>query len=108
MTVAKLTAVQFAEKRPALVDALTKGLDKELKDCAWQADPNSDLWNLPTVDSKTVCKLSPVFEAVLGHKLQPVWVRKGGYDSVAEAVTDVVAKAEKHCVVPAMPALAAE
>ncbi len=100
MTVSKLAAAEFHEKQSALAAALTAGLEKELKDCAWQSDPATDLWDLPTVDSKTVCKLSPIVEAVVGHKLQPSWVRKGGYKSIAEAVADIVARVEEHCVAP--------
>jgi hypothetical protein len=84
----KLTATEFQEKHPELVAALTAGLEKELKDCAWQPDTTTDLWDLPTVDSKTVCKMSPIVESIVGQKLQPSWVRKGGYGSIAEAVAE--------------------
>jgi hypothetical protein len=98
MAASKMTTAEFAEKRLELARALTADLEKELRDCAWQADPATDLWDLPTVDSKTVCKLSPIVEAIVGHKLQPSWIRKGGYESVGEAVADVVAQVEEHCV----------
>lgn len=98
MAIPKLTPAVFASIKSALEAALTTGLEAELKDCAWEAPPNTDLWDLPTVDSKTVCKLSPIVEAMTGHKLKAPWVRKGGYDSIAEAVSDIVAKCAEHCV----------
>lgn len=108
MAIPKLTPSDFAAKKDALEAALTAGLEKELKDCAWEAPPDTDLWDLPTVDSKTVCKLSPIVEGMTGHKLKAPWVRKGGYDSVAEAVGDVMAKIAEHCVAMPAAAIAAE
>jgi hypothetical protein len=107
MAIPKLTPTDFAAQKATLEKALTEGLEKELKDCAWEAPSNSDLWDLPTVDSKTVCKLSPIFESMTGHKLKAPWVRKGGYDSVPEAIADVMAKFEEHCVAPAAVSAAA-
>jgi hypothetical protein len=104
----KLAAAEYGAKAAGLATALTDGLNKELKDCAWQPDPTTDLWDLPTVDSKTVCKLSPIVEQITGHKLKPSWVRKGGYESIAEAVADVMAKVAEHCVLPAAASIAAE
>jgi len=109
MKAPKLTETDFSTKAAELAKALAEGLDKELKDCAWQPDPTTDLWDsLPTVDSKTVCKLSPIIEMITGHKLKPSWVRKGGYENVAEAVADVMAKVAEHCVLPAAVSIAAE
>ena len=108
MKVPKLSAADYGAKAAGLAKALTEGLDKELKDCAWQPDPSTDLWeSLPTVDSKTVCKLSPILEKITGHKLKPSWVRKGGYQSISEAVADVMAKVSEHCVLPAAIPIAA-
>ena len=107
MAIPKLTPAEFASKKDALEAALTEGLQKELKDCAWEAPAGTDLWELPTVDSKTVCKLSPIVESITGHKLKAPWVRKGGYDSVPEAVADVMAKIAEHCVAPASISVAA-
>lgn len=108
MKAPKLTAADYGAKAAGLAKALADGLDKELKDCAWQPDPTTDLWDLPTVDSKTVCKLSPIVEKITGHKLKPSWVRKGGYPSIEEAVADVIAKVAEHCVLPAATSIAAE
>lgn len=105
MATVKMTPAEFQQKRAALKNALTKGLKKELSDCAWEPEPGTDLWELPTVDSKTVCKLSPIVEEMTGQKLKAVWIRKGGYGSVDEAVTDLMARIAEHCV--AQNALAA-
>src|SRR5690348_10163109 len=101
MAAVKMSADQFQAQKASIEAALTAGLEKELKDCAWQPDPDCDLWNLPTVDSKTVCKLSPIVEQTTGHKLQAKWVRKGGYESVQEAVADLLARIAENCVAPA-------
>lgn len=97
----KLTAEQFDALLPKLIGRLTSGLDTELTDCALPelgGKPGSDLWDLPTVDSKTVCKLSPIVQELLGRRLEPGWVRKGGYESVEVAIKDVVANMRKDCV----------
>jgi hypothetical protein len=107
MATVKLTPTEFQAKQDDLRAALTAGLEKELKDCAWQPEPDTDLWDLPTVDSKTVCKLSPIVQAMTGHKLQAPWIRKGGYESVGEAVADLMAHIAEHCVTPAAASIAA-
>lgn len=108
MATRKLTPAEFKAKRVELETALIAGLEKELRDCAWQPEPDTDLWDLPTVDSKTVCKLSPIVQEITGQKLEAKWVRKGGYESVNEAVTDLVARIAEHCVAVAAPSVAAE
>jgi hypothetical protein len=108
MAAVKMTPTEYQAKHADIQVALAVGLEKELKDCAWQPEPNTDLWDLPTVDSKTVCKLSPIVEAMTGHKLQAKWVRKGGYPSVAEAVADLMVHIAQDCVAPAAVFAAAE
>ena len=108
MATVKMTAAEFEAKHADIEAALTAGLEKELKDCAWQPEPDTDLWDLPTVDSKTVCKLSPIVLAMTGHKLEAKWVQKGGYESVAEAVADLMTHIAEHCVAIAAPSVAAE
>jgi hypothetical protein len=94
------TPLQFAAMRPKLKKELTEALQKELQDCMLGLDdPDSDLWDdLPTVDSKTVAKLSPIVKGFLGRSLDPRWIQKGGYDSVESAVKDILDKLEKHCI----------
>jgi hypothetical protein len=80
---------------------LTDELVKQAEECALPelaANPDSDLWSTPTVDSKTVVKLSPVVKEMTGFRLDPKWIRKGGYASIPEAVADVMARLAEHCV----------
>jgi len=99
-----LSPEQFEALRPTLLKRLTDAIEMELADCALPelgSDPSSDLWDLPKVDSKTVAKLSPVVKDLIGRRLHPKWIRKGGYNSGEEAITDLVAQIRKHCVVDA-------
>jgi hypothetical protein len=92
---------EFDELVARLRMRLTAALEKELRDCALPElgkDADSDLWDLPTVDSKTVCKLSPVVQEVVGRSLKPSWVRKGGYKNVEEAIEHVIAQLRANCV----------
>ena len=57
--------------------------------------PEGDLWELPKVDSKTVVKLSPIVEEDTGMKIKTVWIRRGGYNSVEEAINDLMEQIEK-------------
>jgi len=101
------TASQFNALRPKLEKQLTAALEKELEDCALPDlgnDPDSDLWDLPPVDSKTVAKLSPVVKALVGRRLDPRWIQKGGYNSVKAAIGDLVTNIAKSCVVSSVPA----
>src|ERR1700678_605684 len=86
----KFSAKQFESLVAKCGPILRDALENELSDTTIKADPKSDLWELPTVDSKTVCKLAPTFEELTGQKLKVKWVKKGGYDSVAEAITDLM------------------
>jgi len=93
-----LTAAEFNALVPKLRKQLTDALEKEQQDCALP-DPTTDLWDLPPVDSKTVVKLSPVVKALIGHRLRPSWIRKGGYASIEAAVHDLITQMRTHCVV---------
>jgi len=77
-------------------------LNKELSDCAIPelgGESDSDLWDLPPVDSKTVVKLSPIVEELTNHRLQPTWIRKGGYSSSESAIDDLLTQIGLHCVI---------
>lgn len=94
-----LTTEQFEQLLPTLIERLTLGLETELKDCALPELVDSPPWDdLPTVDSKTVCKLSPIVQDLLGRRLEPSWVRKGGYPSVDIAIKDVINNMKKDCI----------
>jgi hypothetical protein len=92
-----LTPGEFGSLQPALKQQLMEALAKEQQDCALP-DPETDLWDFPPVDSKTVAKLSPVVKELTGFRLRPTWIRKGGYESIEEAVHDLIAQIQKHCV----------
>ena len=48
---------------------------------------DSDLWDsMPTLDSKTVARTSPIFEKHLGCPLNVRLIRPGGYNSVDDMV----------------------
>ena len=104
------TPKTFNDLIPKLQAQLTVALKKELSDCALPElgkDPATDLWNLPTVDSKTVCKLSPIVKELVGRSLKPAWVRKGGYKSIDEAVRHVIDQLRTNCVLDGIHAVAA-
>lgn len=97
-----LTAAEFGAIKPKLKVRLTAGLEKERTDTAlpkFGGSSTSDLWELPPVDSKSVAKLSPLVKELIGHRLDPRWIRKGGYPTVEAAVDDMLAQLRRHCVV---------
>lgn len=104
----KISNADYLALLPALEKALSDALASEISDTTIKADPASDLWDLPPVDSKTVCKLSPVLEKLTGHKLKVKWVKKGGYETIADAVADVLKNFVKDCVAADAIAVAAE
>ncbi len=100
------TSKQFEALLPQFRNALTFELERELAACALPelgGQPASGLWDLPTVDSKTVCKLSPIVNTFLDRRLEPLWVKKGGYESVEAAVQDIIAHARQDCIREAIP-----
>jgi hypothetical protein len=91
----------FMALRPALEAQLAARLEQERIDTTLPGPgpEDTDLWDdLPPIDSKSVVKLSPILEEQTGHRLDPRWIRKGGYESVADAVTDLLNHVEQHCV----------
>lgn len=97
----KLTEAEFDAKAPELSKKMKAALQRELDDCALPeigGASASGAWEgMPTVDSKSVIKLSTIVEELIGRPLEPCWVRKGGYETVDEAVVDVIASARKAC-----------
>ena len=54
---------------------------------------DSHLWeSMPTLDSKTVARTSPIFEKHLGRPLKVQLIRPGGYNSVDDMVEHLVPK----------------
>lgn len=110
MSKVKLSPQQFADLSASLKKRLADELIKQASECALPelgANPNSDLWSPPTVDSKTVVKLSPIVKEMTSFRLDPKWIRKGGYSSIPEAVADVMARLAEHCVGVPAPAKSA-
>ena len=57
----------------------------------FEATDDMDLWgSMPTVDSKTVARASPIFERHLGRPLRIELIRPGGYASIDEVVRHLV------------------
>jgi len=99
-----LTPAEFQSRRAELRKRLSEALEKERTDGALPDSgdvSDTDLWELPPIDSKSVVKLSPIVKELIGHRLDPQWIRKGGYSTVAEAVEDMLLHLETHCVAPA-------
>ena len=52
---------------------------------------SSDLWDsMPTVDSKTVARTSPIFRQHLGRPLDVKLIRPGGYQSIDDMINHLV------------------
>ena len=61
---------------------------------AGEDDLGGDLWaNLPTVDSKTVARMAPLFEKHLGSPLDIKRIRLGGYEEIEDVIQDLVYEA---------------
>lgn len=105
----KLSQSQFAALLPTLVKRLTGDLQREQEDCALPELANDPLWSTPDVDSKTVAKLSPAVKELTGESLDPRWIRRGGYQTVEDAVAHIVSQIKEHLVAaPAAPTAAPE
>ena len=96
-----MSAPSEADKRAQLVHELREWWGQETAD--WdlrvQASRNdiirdahrSDLWDcLPTVDSKTVARMSPIFQRHLGRPLDVKLIRPGGYESLDDMISHLV------------------
>lgn len=106
MATHKLSPTKFDEIAQPLEKLLTEQLQRDIEDCALPElaeDPHTDLWTTPKVDSKTVVKLSATVKEFTGFRLDPTWIQKGGYSTVAAAITHVMAEIKKHCVAESAP-----
>ena len=90
---------QFEAIKADLSDQLSERLQEEMDMRAFEInDEANDLYeDLPVVDSKAVVKLSPLVEKMTGRKIDVKWIKKGGYDSKEEAVSDLLAKIKAAC-----------
>lgn len=100
----KLSPAKFSELVPTLIDRLTKDLTREQEDCALPALGKDPLWDTPLVDSKTVAKLSPSVKELIGESLDPRWIKRGGYQTIAEAVAHIINQIKQHRVAVPVPA----
>jgi len=89
------TLEEFSLIKSALSKRLTTQLESEAElDDFMDDDDESDLWDTPAVDSKSVVKLSPIVEEFTGLKIKPEWIKPGGYDTVEDAVKELIRQLE--------------
>lgn len=91
----RISFKEFLELKDQLIKKLEKRLQEEIDLQEFDNPPEGDLWELPVVDSKTVVKLSPLVEEDTGIKIKNQWIRNGGYDTVDEAINDLIQKIEE-------------
>lgn len=92
-----LTKAEFEALAPTLQAEIVKAIEAQAAESYIPAAPeNTDVFDVPAVDSKTVAKLSPMIEDKVGHKLKPIWIKKGGYGSAEEAAQHVVEMIREH------------
>ena len=84
-----------ADTRARLVADLRTGWEEEQAD--WDAQvtggdmSSAELWgSMPTVDSKTVARMAPIFEKHEGRPFNVRRIRPGGYPSIDDAIQDLV------------------
>jgi hypothetical protein len=102
----KLSQSEFEKLVPKLSKGLTSALVQEKDDCALPELKKDPFWSAPEVDSKTVAKLSPMVKEITGFRINPRWIKKGGYKSIGEAVSHVIDQIRAHHVLPAGSATA--
>lgn len=84
-----------ADTRARLAADLRTGWEEERAD--WDAQvtggamSGTDLWgSMPTVDSKTVARMAPIFEKHEGRPFDVQRIRPGGYLSIDDAIEHLV------------------
>jgi acyl carrier protein len=92
---------EFNSVKADLYQVLVKQLQQQKAECFIPDTPDdTDVFDTPEVDSKTVIKLTSVIEKRTGHKLKLQWVRKGGYASIEAAATHVIDQIQANCYAP--------
>jgi len=97
----RMSAPSEADKRAQLVHELRESWGQETADWDLRVQasrnditrdaPRSDLWDcLPTVDSKAVARMSPIFQRHLGRPLDVKLIRPGGYESLEDMISHLV------------------
>lgn len=73
-------------------------VDKRAKEAAKKDKNVMDIMsNVPVIDSKIAITVSTVLEDILGHDIPPSLIKKGGYNSIDEFITDIMAKLRLCC-----------
>lgn len=93
MSKASISKQKFEEVKANLKTELTDELEEEVN-CGQFDTEHKGLWETPAVDSKAVINVSPTVEKHTGSKLDPTWIKCGGYDSVVEAVDHIIEQLE--------------
>lgn len=92
-----LTKAEFDAQEAVLRAEIVKAIELQAAESYIPAAPeNTDVFDVPAVDSKTVAKLSPMIEEKVGHKLKPSWIKKGGYASAQAAAQHVIDMLREH------------
>lgn len=93
MTSMTISKQEFEGIKDDLKSELIVELEVEVEFAEFETDKKG-LWDTPAVDSKAVVKLSPTIQKYTGKKLEPSWIKCGGYDSVVEAVDHIMEQLE--------------
>jgi acyl carrier protein len=98
-----MTPQEFQSKRNKL-EKLIRDWWKE-EQGGWSIDKKpkkeekSDIMSssLPVIDSKIAITVSTALEDILGAEIHPSLIKKGGYESIDELVTDLLEKLSDCC-----------
>ncbi|CAI3805420.1 hypothetical protein [Rheinheimera sp. MM224] len=93
MTSITISKQEYEGIKDDLKSDLIEELEAEVEFAEFETDKKG-LWETPAVDSKAVVKLSPTIQKYTGTKLDPTWIKCGGYDSVVEAVEHIMEQLE--------------
>lgn len=106
MTIAVTEKTTIDELKRRLIDAIRQWWDNEQADwdalvnnsCGVAAQGSEDLWDcMPVVDSKAVARTSPIFQEILGLPLDINLIRRGGYKTLDDMLSDLVPKMIRFC-----------
>jgi hypothetical protein len=104
-----ITKDQFDACGPAMIAHLRRWYEeyKQNPDAPPANPATAAVWeDMPDIDSKAVVKTSPIWKKFLGTNLDPRLIRKGGYRSFDDLVSDLLPKLRSTC--PDSSAFAAE
>ena len=93
MTSITIGKQEYEGIKEELKTELIAELETEVEFAEFETD-NDGLWDTPAVDSKAVVKLSPTIEKYTGAPIDLTWIKRGGYDSVPEAVEHIMEQLE--------------